>query len=299
MQRLLFILALTLAALAPARAQLDVTIEIPRRVFLRGEAIEAKVSIRNLSGHDVVLRDSETVKWFGLEVQRGVDSPIAPYETNYQNPPQSILSGEMVDRTVDLVKLYPVNELGSYSVRATVYFPELQKFIVSRPVKIDISTGKTVWRQTVGVPNGKESAGEYREMSLILFQKPNNVEIYGRVEDQATGTILATYPMGRILGGANPMCEFSEDNTLYVMHMNGPSQYALSKIGINGEWLGQTLWISPTGRATVRKKPDGTMVVVGASRSRTTAPDGATIPKLSDAPPVPIPVPAVVPKKVQ
>ena len=89
------------------------------------------------------------------------------------------------------------------------------------------------------------------------------------------------------------MVEFNDDHTLYAFHMTAPSQYALSKIGVNGEWLGQTLYNSPTGRATVRKKSTGTMVVVGATRDRTQdpAPAGAPpVPKLSDAPPVALPV---------
>jgi hypothetical protein len=74
--------------------------------------------------------------------------------------------------------------------------------------------------------------------------------------------------------------------------MNGPSQYALSKVGVNGEWLGQSIWISATGRAAVRKKPNGEMVVVGASRHREQAPGGGPIPKLSDRP-------AIIPKVIE
>lgn len=284
MQRLLASLLLLLLTQIPSFAQLDVGIELQRRMFLRGESIEAKVTIRNLAGRDVVLRDTDAQRWFGFELVRGLDTPIGPLEADYQNPPQTILAGETVERTVDLVKLYPINELGAYSIRATIFFADLDKFVVSPVSKIDISDGKIVFSKTVGVPNGKEGAGEMRDISLIMFQTPKYMGLYGRVEDQASGNVLATYPLGRILGGANPICEFSEDNTLYAMHMNGPSQYALSKIGVNGEWLGQSIWISPTGRAAVRKKPDGTMVVVGASRNREAAPGAAPVPKLSDRP---------------
>jgi hypothetical protein len=290
MQRLLLKFTLLLLALAPAHAQLEVGLELDRRMFLRGEAIEAKVTIKNLTGHTVEMADTDTARWFGFEVLHGVDSPIGPFDSNYKNPPQTILAGDVVERTVNLLKLYPINELGAYKVRATVYFPELQKYLVSRAVIIDISNGKTLWRQTVGVPNGKEGAGQYRDVSLIMFQKPRQMELYARVEDLTTADVLATYPLGRILGGATPMTEFSDDNTLYSFHMTGPSQYALSKVGINGEWLGQSLWISPSGRATVRKKPDGKMVVVGASRNREPAPGGPPTPKLSDRP-VALPAP--------
>lgn len=275
-----------------AHAQLEVGIDFKRKTFLRGEPIEVKVSVRNLSGHDVTLSDGEFDQWFGFEVIRGSDTPIPPTNLKYKNAPISILNGETVSRTVDLLSLYPVNEFGPYKVRAAIYFHETKKYHSSEQVQLEISDGRKVWGQTVGVPNGKEGAGELREFSLLTFQTPKELQLYCRVTDEGTGTILATYPIGRILGGAKPMVEFSDDNTLHAFHMTGPSVYALSKVGVNGEWMGQTLWNSPRGRATVRKKADGTMVVVGASRDRSeqNRPNPATIPRLSDAPPVALPV---------
>src|SRR5262245_32021920 len=120
MQRSLLFLALLLLALAPARAQLDIVLELDRHMFLRGEAVEAVVTIRNLTGHDIVLKDSDGARWFGFEVQRGIDSPIGPYDGNYKNDPRAIPAGETVQRTVDLLKLFPINDLGSYKIRATV-----------------------------------------------------------------------------------------------------------------------------------------------------------------------------------
>ncbi len=276
-----------------ACAQIEVGVEFKRRTFLRGEPIEAKVSVRNLSGHDISLRDVPPHQWFGFEIIRGSDTPVPPNDPNYTNENFSILSGETVSRSVDVLRLFPVNEFGTYKIRAAVYFHETGKYYASETVPVEISDGRKVWSQTVGVPDGKEGAGELRQFTLLTFQTPKELQLYSRVTDESTGTILATYPLGRILGGAKPMIEFSDDNTLYAFHMTGPSLYALSKIGVNGEWMGQTLWNSPKGRATVRKKNTGTMVVVGATRDRTqdaAAAGAPPVPKLSDGPPVAIPV---------
>ena len=121
-------------------------------------------------------------------------------------------------------------------------------------------------------------------MILMAFQQPKENTLYVRVEDEATGDILGAYPLGRFVGGSGPTTEFDGDNTLHVFHLVGPSQYHLSKIGVNGEWLGQSLYNSAKGRATVRRKSDGRMVIVGATRA-TEAPAGAPpVPKLSDRP---------------
>lgn len=291
MKSLWFLITLLFAGVA--HAQLSVGIEFKRKTFLRGEPIEATVSIRNFSGHDVTLRDVAPHQWFGFEVIRGGDTPVPPNDANYRNEPLTILSGESVTRTVDVLRLFPVNEFGAHKIRAAIYFHETGKYHASDQVAIEVTDGRKVWSQTVGVPDGKDGAGELRHIALLTFQTPKELQVYARVTDETTGTILATYPLGRILGGAKPMVEFNDDNTLYSFHMTGPSVYALSKIGVNGEWLGQTLWAAPKGRATVRKKPDGTMVVVGATRDRSkdaVAAGAPPVPKLSDAPPVAIPV---------
>lgn len=291
MKALWFLFTLLLAGVA--QAQLDVSLEFKRKTFIRGEPVEAKVSIRNLSGHDVTLRDVQAHQWFGFEVLRSDTTPVPPNDQNYKNEPLTILNGETVSRTVDILRLFPINEFGTHKVRAAIYFHESSKYHASEQMAVDISDGRKVWSQTIGVPDGKDGAGELRQMSLLTFQTPKELMLYSRVTDETTGTILATYPLGRILTGAKPMVEFSDDNTLYAFHMTAPNLYALSKIGVNAEWMGQSLWAAPKGRATVRKKPDGRMVVVGATRDKTQEPAAAgapPVPKLSDAPPVAIPV---------
>jgi hypothetical protein len=121
-------------------------------------------------------------------------------------------------------------------------------------------------------------------MELLTFQLPKERAMYARVTDQGTGEILGTYPLGHVLLGMNPSTEFDDQNTLHVFHMVGPNTYWLSKIGVNGEWMGQTTYNAPKGRATLRKKPDGSLVVVGAKRQQERDPSAPPVPRLSERP---------------
>ena len=277
-------LCLLLVAAAKSHAQLDVSIEMKRHIFIRGEPVAATLHIRNLSGHDVTLQDVPGHQWFGFEILRDNDTPIAPHKADYKNDPLTLLAGDNVSRTVDLLKLYPINEYATYKIRAAIYFQETKKYMISETLKVDISDGKKLWSETVGVPNGKEGAGQYRSMSLLSFQTHKELMLYVRVQDVDTGALFATYPLGRLITGSTPIGEFDNENTLHAFHMTGPSQYFLTKIGVNGEWLGQSLWAAPRGRAAVRKKADGTMVVVGASRVNEAGPAPLPIPKISERP---------------
>src|SRR5207244_1935937 len=157
---------------------------------------------------DVMLRDADGSQWFGFEIMKGGDTPVGPNARDYRNEPQVILAGGSVRRTVDLLKLYPLVEYDTYSIRAAIYFQDTAKFITSGPVKVDISEGRKLWTQTVGVPAPKDGAGQYRVMSLLSFQQPKETTLYARIEDQATGTIFGTYPLGRLVSSTPPGHEF-------------------------------------------------------------------------------------------
>ncbi len=278
------IIILFAGLLSVAHAQIEVGLDMKRTTFIRGEPMEATVIVRNLAGKDIMLADAEGDRWFGFQILKGEDNPIAPFSGEYKNPPQVLLNGGTMRRTVDLVRLYPVNEYGSYSVRAAIYFHETGKYVASPAVKIEVSEGRKLWSQTVGVPATKEGSGDYHVMSLLTFPHPKELVLYLRVEDAKIGTVFGTYPLGRFLGGGEPSHEFDRENTLHILHFVGPGQYFLSKVGVNGEWYGQTTWQSGKGRPFVRRKEDGRMVVVGASRSSEKPPPGPEVPRLSDRP---------------
>lgn len=282
--KLALLIISTLSALAgSAFAQLQVSMQLERTLYMRGEPIEATVTIRNLAGKDVTLRDMPDNQWFGFQVERGADNPVGPYDPDYRNPSTIILTGESLTRKVNLLKLYPINELGSYKAQAAIYFGETGKYLTSAQLPIEVTDGKSLWSQTVGVPAGKDGANGFRAMQLLSFQLPREKALYARITDEDNGEILATYPLGHLLVGMNPTTEFDEHNTLHVFHMVGPNTYWLSKIGVNGEWLGQVTYNAPKGRASIKKKPDGSLVIAGATRQadRTGAPP---VPKLSTRP---------------
>jgi len=280
----LAVLILLVGTFSTAHAQFEVGLELKRQTFMRGEPMEVTVVIRNLAGKDIILRDEGSHHWFGFEINKGSDTPIGPYRADYKNDPLVILNGDTVRRSIDLLRLYPVNEYGTYKLRAAIYFHETGKYISSELGRLDVSEGRKLFTRTVGVPASKEGAGEYRVMTLLSFQQPKEMMLYARVEDEATGTVYGTYPVGRLVGGTTPGAEFDSKNTMHVFHMVSPSQYYLSKIGVNGEWMGQTVWGSAKGRAMVRRKPDGNLVVVGATRTDAAPIGGPPVPKLSDRP---------------
>jgi hypothetical protein len=135
-----------------AKAQVTVDLSIKRNLYVAYEPLLATVRVSNLSGNRLLLADVEGKKWFGFQIETLDGRPIPPTDPNYEIDPIEVGSGESITRTVNLTQLYPLSDFGSYRVRASVYAAELGGYFSSPPLTVEITEGRLIWQQTVGVP---------------------------------------------------------------------------------------------------------------------------------------------------
>ncbi|MEI6351182.1 MAG: hypothetical protein WCP06_08750 [Verrucomicrobiota bacterium] len=288
-QRLLFALLLLSACAQSLHAQIQVDLKISRRLFVVYEPIVATVTITNRSGRDVPLADADSQHWFGFEIVRASGEIIGPINPNYELDPLVIPAGETVKRSVNLNALFPVHDFGINRIRANVYFAPMQKYFVSRQVNIEITDGTVIWRQTVGVPDGEKGAGGTRNLSLLKFRQGDKCTLYVRVEDANDGTIYCTIPLGAYIEDSKPQVQIDFNNRLHLLQFIGPKTWAYTRIGTNGEWLGQDIYTSAKNRPTLHRDSTAEISVKGGElqapreNGATPAP-GLPIPKLSDRP---------------
>ena len=280
---------LTLLCVATAHGQIGVRLDIKRRLHLRYEPIIATVSIQNLSGRDIMLHD-EGQPWFGFDITGVNDNIIVPPRNpDYKLDPLEIKIGETLKRTVDLTQLYGISEFGMHRIKATIFAQPLNKLFVSQPVLIDISEGKVIWQQTVGVPDTLANAGQTHTIKLIEFQDDKRF-LYVRVEDTEKGHIFCTRKLGHMIDGTTPQTQFDTTNNIYILHLVAPQTYTLTNIGVNGELLGQHTYAAPKVKPFLRRLADGSVQIVGAHRMDPVAKNGSVAAgappaKLSDRPP--------------
>lgn len=287
--RLLILCALTLSAHSAAHAQVSLTLDIKRRLYMRYEPILATVKITNLSGRNLLLEDGDQA-WFGFDVTGGnTETLVPPRNADYRLEPLELKLGETVKRTVNLTSLYGIAEYGLFRIKATVYVKEMDKLFASKPEVVEISEGRTIWKQTVGVPETLPNAGNNHTIKLLEFQRDKRY-LYIRVEDEEMGRVFCTYRAGHMIDGTNPQVQLDTSNNVYVLHLVGPKTYLLTNVGVNGEFLGQTTYTAPKSRPYFRRLADGTVQLVGGKREAQTtaangaAPDGPPPIKLSDRP---------------
>jgi hypothetical protein len=283
--RFILFAVLTLACMPSLQAQIAVDMQLKRRTYIRYEPIIATVSVTNLAGRDLVLRDGEA-QWFGFQVNTASNLPVPPRNPNYHLDAFELKAGTTVKRTVNLNTLFALSEFGIYRIRAQIFSDELNKFFSSRVWNIEISDAQVIWQQTVGVPEGMPGAGSMRAVSLLVWQGPERQHLYCRIEDRDAGVIYCTTELGHLIANSQPEVQLDLANNIYVLNFVGPKSYALYKIGLNGEFLGQTQYAAPKSRPHFRRLADGTLQIVGGQREvAQTATAKAAAPKLSDRPP--------------
>jgi hypothetical protein len=290
MKRFLLCLLFLAAILPEADAQLAVGIQIKRRLFILNEPVIANVAITNNTGHDITLEDTEEGgQWFRFQIVASDGRMVPPRDNNYRLDPLSIRAGETARRSVNLNELYTLGDFGAYKVTASIFLPERGKYYASRAEVMELTEGRTIWKQTVGVPESAQGAGGQRTFTLLTLQMDKGRMLYVRVEGE-DGTVYACYNLGRMVEGFPPEAKFDRGNNLYILQLVGQKTYSLAHVGLNGDLYRQSTYVTPKRQPYLRRLEDGTLQIVGAVRQQEpvaslAGKEAADTPKLSDRPP--------------
>jgi hypothetical protein len=283
-KRALPFVCLFLAAVK-GEGQIQVDLKFKRLQYIAYEPVVATLGITNLAGRDVDLRDADGQSWFGFEVTGNESQPIPAIPPNSAQPPLQIKAGEKVTQRINLTPLYPVQDFGTYHVRAHIYFADLGKFFYSGTKVFEVTDARPIWEKTVGIPEGVSAPGNVRTYSLLTNRFPDHTSLYVRVQDKDTGIVYATYSLGRIIAFEEPQAEIDHANQLHVLHCAAPRSWAYSQIGLNGELLAHSSFMETKTRPRLFHAADGEVAVRGGMIEAPAAQTaGEKAPKLSERP---------------
>ena len=281
------LLCLSGFAALTAHAQFSVQMSVKEHLYIIHEPLIATVNLTNNSGRDITLSDTPQFQWFGFRISGAEDRIIPPRGANYHLDPLTVHAGETVKRSVNLNELYELGDFGIYSIKAEIYCSAFDRFYSSRPSTIELTEGRPLWKQVVGVPEGMKNAGQMHVFTLLAHQRGEGNLLFLRVEDQDDGSVFCTLPLARMVEGAKPEMQFDSSNNFYVLQLIGDKAYVLSKVSANGQLLGQTSYSAEKSRPFLRKLANGALQLVGGRREDQNgpAPGSAAPAKLSDRPP--------------
>jgi len=245
-----------------AFGQIQVELKFPRLQYIAYEPVVANITITNLAGRDVDLRDGGNQPWFGFEVS-GSEGESIPAIATASTEPLSVAAGKRVTRKINLTPLYGVHDFGTYRVRAHIYFADLNKFFYSPTKVFEVADARPIWQKTVGIPQESGTSGNARTYSLMTNRFPDHTSLYVRVEDKDSGVVYATYSLGQVIAFDQPQAEFDRSNQLHVLYCAAPRTWSYARVGLNGELISRASFAETKSRPHLVHSEDGVIKVAG------------------------------------
>jgi len=267
--------------------QISVSCEPVKKIYVAHEPVDVTVSILNRAGRDLVLNGKAGGPWLTFSVYDGQGHMISP-RVGEDFEPVIIPSGQALKRNIPLNSLYTMSRKGLYRVNANVYFAPNDRYFPSRPVSIQISDGVPFWSQVVGIPDGYDNAGEYRRLTLMIFNTGTEKHLYFRVQDEETGAVFATYSLGKVITVRDPQQMVDRENRLHILHMGAPQTYQHTIVSPTGEVIGRDVYREGgMGRPRLSPIENGDIIVLGgvSQEEEEMTNRGSNIRKLSERPP--------------
>jgi hypothetical protein len=281
--------ALVLGLTASASAQVKVDISFRRTLYMMYEPLICTVTIQNMDSRTLNLEDTARDKWFSVQIETVDGRPVPPINPNYKNEPMRIEPGKKLVRAINLTPLFPF-EFGTYRVQATIFSEQLKRYFSSAQLNVEITEGRTIFEETVGVPAGA-GEGAARTFSILVHRLPSSTVLYLRAQDRDAGRIYCTTPIGRFMTYGNPTVQFDNANHIHILQNAAPKVFLHTEADINGKVLKQQAIQVDKAKPTLARKSDGTITTVGGTLFDPNAtPPLQQLPKLNDRP-VPLPTP--------
>lgn len=277
-------LACTLACAATARAQLDASLKVAKEQYLAGEAVMAIVTITNHAAKELVFSSDGRTPWLDFVVKDSRGNPITPRGRAIFGA-MKIAPGQTLGREVNLSQNFLLDKPGNFTVSAVVRAPRQNvEGTSTNRAFFNQSTASPYWSQKVGLPGNSGNTREYR---IINFSADTKTRIYAQVEDNRTGNLVCTFPLGEVLMMRKPVATVDRSQRMHVMFLGTPSMWVHCVIDTDGRLVNRQIHQrGPQGDPQLLRLKDGTVQVANSIPydPKTVAEERAKIRKASDRP---------------
>lgn len=260
-----FLFAALLLALCAqdAAAQVRVDISFKRKLYVMYEPLIAVVTVHNLSGRPLLLDNISEHRWLTFNIESADGRIIPPNNPDYAFPPAAIEPGEKLPAAFNLTPLFPLQEFGLYRVRAAVYVPEFGRFFSSPPLAVEITDGRPIWQEVVGVPGEDGKAPELRTITLLSHKLSRSTRLYARIEDRENGRIYATHQLGPFLTFGRPEVVLDAGNEIHILQNSAPKQFLYTHLNLEGRVIDRQFYVEAGSRPRLAKQDGGGVIVSG------------------------------------
>lgn len=262
---ILILIAVLFAFARTASAQINLDLKLDRNLYIADEPITGELIIVNMAGRDLIFGESGGMQWLDFNITDGAGYLISPVAGETSERPIVLTAGQTYKHKVVINRRYPMSKLGTYRIKASVHFPQMNRVFETKLVTVQVTDGQAMWSQIVGVPQGYPDAGRFREYSLITYYHgARSRALYFRLKDSDSGVVYRTYSLGDYLALRQPTHAIDSQNQLHILHMTGPQTYKYTVINIEGEAVKQRiLYEKGSNRPELKSNSYGEVTLVG------------------------------------
>ena len=266
LRRSLLTAGLLFVAAIAAQAQVQVSAQTTRSIFLLYERVDVVVTLTNIGNADVQLNNDEGRPWLGFMVTgETVQHSFLPVHSERQSnfAPMVLKMGETKTLRVNITPLYEMRSEGNYRAAAVIDLPG-QGQIVTDPTAFSVQRGHDVM-SVVRVIDSLE-----RDYSLVRFSPtPQDTSLYLRIEAPTENTVYANFALGPLVSSVDPTLLFDPAGNVHVLQPMALGTYLYTRTNPDGKVLGQRLFKSTVAEDGSRIRPrliklnDGSVIVEG------------------------------------
>ena len=287
MRTIFFYITIIVSALhtQQAAAQLEVSLAFERFNFVSGEKMEATVAIRNTGGRDTVLGGPNGTAWANFLI-RSEDGQLVTSINEPASKPIMCRTGERIERRFNLPQYFYLAKTGTYTVKALVYFPPLQRWIQSRPVRFTVQPpSQAKWAHSFSLPDGHRMAGTFRRYQLFHFHDTQKTYLFLGIKDESSGLSITTQALSTIILNRDMQPAVDSSQNLHVLYLGSPTVWVYQSIDPDGKILSQKFYQAGKATPQLLNMDNGDVMVSGGTiYDPTVKQPGPTFRRLSDRP---------------
>jgi hypothetical protein len=284
---LVAVLALSGAFVAGAQAQLIVQIRMAREAFLLYEPLPVLVTIRNVSGRPIQLDEVGGRHWLDFTVSEENGREVLCLAGLQSEGSVTIPPNQSITRTVDLLPSYDLRSRGVYRVQAVVDSGGMRTS--SSPLRFNITQGREIWTQTLGLPTRDDQPEEYRTFSLQTRRDGHSDYLYICVRDARKNIVYGLLETGSYIPLGEPSVRFDKEACLHLLYQSSPRAFGYVRVNPFAQVSDRAVYSDYSSKPELVVDLEGTVTVRGGEKVFPHPDRVLTQEELTPSPPPPMP----------
>ncbi len=263
-----WIVAILLASLGAASAQLTVEVTLEQDQFLPAETLPTAVRITNRSGQTLKFGDDPGWLTFSIE---GRDGAVVSKESEVPVLGEfTAESSQVVTRRVDLAPNFNLTRAGRYQIIATVHVKEWNQDVSSKPKGFDVIHGNTIWSQDFGLPLARGATNATPEVRRYSLKQANYLKtqprLYLSITDGVESKVFKVFAVGPLVSFSSPEPQLDNESNLHLLYQNSGHAFLYTVVSPNGDVLLRQTYEYTKTRPHLMSDEKGRFSVAGGLR---------------------------------